>query len=128
MGTIIDRRVFFKIAATDVAGHFVSPIDTFAQSAIVTSDPAAKILNTAKNAIFVLLAGAPSQIDTFDLHVGSWTPADFAPQTINGIDFPAGLLSNLAGVLNLNQFSLIRSCQSTALVHPLVQNWTQIAR
>jgi hypothetical protein len=128
MGTIIDRRLFFKISATGVAGYFASPLDVFAQSAVVTSDPNATILNTAKNVVFILLAGAPSQIDTFDLHVGAWTPADFAPSTINGIDFPSGLLPNLAGVLNNNQFSLIRSCQSTALVHPLVQNWTQIAR
>jgi hypothetical protein len=128
MGTIIDRRLFFKIAATGVAGYFVSPIDTFAQSSVVTSDPNARLFKTAKNAIFILLAGAPSQIDTFDLHVGAWTPADFAPTTINGADFPAGLLAKLAGAFTLNQFSLIRSCQSTALVHPLVQNWTQIAR
>jgi hypothetical protein len=128
MGTIIDRRLFFKVATTGVAGYFVSPLAVFAQSPVVTSDPNARILNTAKNAIFILLAGAPSQTDTFDLHVGPWTPADFAPDTINGIDFPSGLLTNLSARLSLNQFSLIRSCQSTALVHPLVQNWTQIAR
>src|SRR5207247_3503376 len=27
-----------------------------------------------------------------------------------------------------NRFSIIRSCQSTALVHSLLQNWNQIAR
>src|SRR5262249_25407308 len=126
MEPIIDRRVFFKIAATGVAGYFVSPMELRAQT--VTWNPDATILNTAKNAIFVLLPGAPSQIDTFDLHVGAWTPADFAPTTINGIDWPAGLLPNLANQLGLSRFSIIRSCQSTALVHPLLQNWTQIAR
>src|SRR6266704_4998224 len=126
MNSIIDRRVFFKIAATGVAGYFTSPMRIFAQT--VTSDSQAKILGTAKYCIYILLPGAPSQIDTFDLRVGSCTPQNFAPETINGIDWPNGLLSNLGAQFSQNQFSLIRSCQSTALVHPLLQNWTQIAR
>ena len=126
MDSIIDRRIFFKIAATGVAGYFASPLEMFAQT--TTSNPAATILNTAKNIIYVVLPGAPSQIDTFDLRVGAWTPANFAPTTINGVDWPAGLLPQLAGQFSLNRFSIIRSCQSTALVHPLLQNWQQIAR
>ena len=126
MEPIIDRRVFFKIAATGVAGYFASPMEMVAQS--VTWNSQATILNTAKNVIFILLPGAPSQIDTLDLRVGSWTPANFAPTTINGIDWPAGLLPNLATQWNLGRFSIVRSCLSTALVHPLLQNWNQIAR
>jgi hypothetical protein len=128
MGPIIDRRLFFKIAATGVTGYFATPLNIFAQSPVVTSDPTAPILNTAKNCIFILLAGAPSQVDTLDLKVGAWTPADFAPETINGIDWPGGLLTQLAAQLSVNKFSIVRSGQSTALVHALVQNWTQIAR
>src|ERR1041384_3516450 len=116
METIIDRRLFFKIAATGVAGYFASPMRVFADTTTVW-DPNAVTFSTAKNVIFVLLAGAPSQTDTLDLRVGSWTPANFAPTTINSIDFPAGLLPNLATQFGLNRFSIIRSCQSTALVH-----------
>ena len=126
MESIIDRRVFFKIAATGVTGCFVSPMRLFAQT--ITSDSQARILGTAKYCIYILLPGAPSQIDTFDLHVGPWTPENFAPDTINGIDWPNGLLPNLGTQLSMSQFSIIRSCQSTALVHPLLQNWNQIAR
>ena len=126
MESIIDRRLFFKIAATGVAGYFASPMQTFAQT--TTWNPDVQLLNTAKNVIFILLPGAPSQTDTLDLRVGSWTPAGFNPTTINGIDWPAGLLPNLATQWSLGRFSIIRSCQSTALVHPLLQNWTQIAR
>src|SRR5215831_12259842 len=126
MQSIIDRRIFFKIAATGVAGYFVSPLQTMAQT--VTTTPGATIFSTAKNCIFVLMAGGPSHMDTLDLRVGSWTPADFAPTTINGIDFPNGLLPNLGAQLNLNRFSIIRSCQSLALVHSLLQNWNKIAR
>jgi hypothetical protein len=126
MESIFDRRVFFKIAATGVGGYFASPMELFPQT--TTWNSQATILNTARNVIFVLLTGAPSQVDTFDLHVGSWTPLDFAPSTINGIDWPEGLLPNLATQFSLNRFSIIRSCLSTALVHPLLQNWAQIAR
>src|SRR5215470_6303900 len=127
MESIIDRRVFFKIAATGVAGYFASPMELFPQT-VTAWNPQAPIYNTAKNVIFILLAGAPSQIDTLDLRVGSWTPADFSPTTINGIDWPGGLLPTLADQLNQGHFSIIRSCQTTALVHPLLQNWAQIAR
>ncbi len=127
MEPIIDRRIFFKIAATGVAGYFVSPMEMFAQTTTVW-DPNATILGTAKNVIFIMLAGAMSQQDTLDLRVGAWTPANFGPTTINGIDWPVGLLPNLAVQWSLNRFSLVRSCQSTALVHSLLQNWLQIAR
>jgi len=126
MEPIIDRRLFFKIAATGVAGYFASPMQLVAQS--TAWNPQATMLNTAKNVIFVLLAGAPSQIDTLDLRVGPWTPPTFAPATINGIDWPSGLLPNLAMQWSQSRFSIIRSCQSTALAHALLQNWTQIAR
>src|SRR5262245_7109380 len=95
MENIIDRRLFFKIAGTGVAGYFCSPMEMFSQSTISYWDPNAAVLKTAKNCIFILLAGAPSQVDTFDLHVGAWTPPDFGPTTINGADWPLGLLPNL---------------------------------
>src|SRR6185503_15184329 len=109
-----------------VAGYFVSPLQTMAQT--VTTTPGATIFGTARNCIFFLMAGAPSQIDTLDLRVDSWTPMDFAPTTINGIDWPNGLLPTLGAQLSANRFSIIRSCQSNALVHNLLQNWNQIAR
>ena len=83
--------------------------------------------NTAKNVIFILLAGAPSHTDTFDLKVVSGvTPASFNPDTINGTLFPTGLLPKLA--THLGDFALVRSMQSHALVHSLSQTWVQIGR
>ncbi len=126
MERIINRRLFFQIAGTAVAGCFVSPLDLFAQTGSTYQAPPATLINTAKNAIFILLAGAPSQIDTFDLKAGPWTPQDFRPATINGIDFPEGLLPGIAS--QLNRIAIVRSCMSTALVHTLSQTWSQIAR
>jgi hypothetical protein len=124
MDRIINRRLFFEITGAGVAGYFLSPFDTFAQSGSYQGE--ATILNTAKYVIFIQLAGAPSQIDTFDLKVGPWTPSDFTPTTINGADFPAGLMPSLAS--QAGRFSIVRSCQSNALVHTLLQAWNQIAR
>jgi hypothetical protein len=84
-------------------------------------------MNTAQNVIFILLAGAPSHTDTFDLKmVGGVTPASFAPDTVNGILWPTGLLPNLAQ--HLSDFAIVRSMQSHALVHSLAQTWSQIGR
>src|SRR4051812_36596839 len=96
MKNVIDRRLFFKVAASGLSGYFMSPMELFPQS---VARPALQptILNTAKYCIFVMLPGAPSQIDTFDLRVGSWTPANFNPVTINGVDWPGGLMTSLAG-------------------------------
>src|SRR4051794_22890973 len=124
MNPIIDRRVFFKIAATGVTGYFVSPMEMFAQS---SKWGPATVLGTAKNVIFVLLPGGPSHVDTGDLKVGPWTPANFSPTTINGIDWPSGLLPTLATQLSMNRLSVIRSGMSAALVHSLLQTWNQIA-
>ena len=125
MTSIIDRRVFFKTTLGGVAGYFASPLNVLAAPP-VTRQLGAPTLNTAKNVIFILMRGAPSQIDTFDLKVGSWTPADFNPTTVGDMDFPEGLLPNITA--QLGHISVVRSMQSTALVHPLLQTWTQIAR
>jgi hypothetical protein len=125
MSSIINRRVFFKVAATGVTGCMVSPMQLFPQSGITSP---ANILGTAKNVIFVLLPGAPSHTDTFDLKVGSWTPANFTPSTINGLDWPTGLLPNLGAQLSLNRLAVVRSCQAPALVHQLLQTWSQTGR
>ena len=122
---MINRRIFFRLAGMGVAGCFVSPLDLSAQDGPVYQSPA-MMLNTAKNVIFILLAGAPSQTDTFDLRVGPWTPQDFRPTTINGIDFPEGLMPAIAS--QLSRIAIVRSCLSTALVHSLLQTWTQAAR
>jgi len=122
---VINRRIFFEIAGAGIAGYFLAPIDLGAQIAPTTQEPAV-LMNTAKNVVFVLLQGAPSHTDMFDLKVGSWTPANFAPTTLNGADFPSGLLPTLAS--QFDKLALLRSCQSNALVHSLLQTWNQIAR
>jgi hypothetical protein len=118
------RRQFFQLAGAGVTVSFLSR--KYARAAAITSS-GAQTKNTAKNVIFILLAGAPSHTDTFDLKVvQGTTPTSFNPTTVNGILWPAGLLPKLGQMTD--KFALIRSMQSHALVHSLAQTWTQIGR
>ena len=128
LGPGFSRRRFMQIAGTGlVASWFADVLDPkllFARS--VASN--ASLRSTAKSCIFIFLPGAPSQIDTWDLKEGSWTPADFAPTTFLGgnIRFPQGLMPNTAN--HLDQLAIIRSGLAWAAVHTLGQAWIQIAR
>jgi hypothetical protein len=124
-GPELGRRDFFKIAGTGVAGYFLVP-NLAAEAAAETTSVGAKLVGRARNVIFVLLGGAPSHVDTFDLKVGSWTPADFTPDSYNGIQFPKGLMPTLFS--QLNRIAIVRSLRAPALAHGLQQTWVQIAR
>jgi len=120
------RRRFFEIVGAGVTGSFLA--ERYARAAEVTSQ-GMPTKNTATNVIFILLAGAPSHIDTFDFKmVNGVTPSTFAPATLNNgtMAFPAGLMPNLAQ--HSGDFALVRSMQAHALVHSLAQTWTQIGR
>ncbi len=124
-GPSLGRREFFKIAGTGVVGSFLVPVlsqNVQAQGGSV----APQLVNRARNCIFVHLQGAASHVDTFDLKVGAWTPADFAPETINGILFPKGLMPNLAR--QMDKIAILRSLRAPALVHSLQQVWAQVSR
>ena len=118
------RRQFFHLAGAGVAGAYLAR--RYARAADVAS-AGVQTKGTATNVIFILLAGAPSHTDTFDLKmVSGITPTAFAPETVNGILWPTGLLPNLGQ--QLADFAIVRSMRSHALVHSLAQTWTQIGR
>ncbi|MBZ5602418.1 MAG: DUF1501 domain-containing protein [Acidobacteriia bacterium] len=117
------RRNFFQILGSGVAGAFLT---REAQAATCAAENVTT-LNTAKNVIFVLMAGAPSHVDTFDFKMTNGvTPSAANPATINGIDWPVGILPNLAN--HLDDIAIVRSLQAHALVHSLGQTWVQIGR
>src|SRR5581483_10510779 len=116
------RRRFFEIAGAGLTGAFLA--QRYAKADAVTTNSGATTLNTATNVVFILLAGAPSHTDTFDLKVvNGVTPASFAPQTVNGVLWPTGLLPNLGN--QLSDFAIVRSMRAHALVHSLAQTWSQ---
>src|SRR5437016_8314393 len=122
------RRRFLKVGATGiVASYFLDVLNPHVLYG-ATKAPNVYLRNTAQNAIFIFLAGAPSNIDTWDLKEGAWTPTDFAPTTYSGgnLRFPQGLLPNTAQ--HLDKMTFVRSGLAWAAVHPLGQSWAQIAR
>lgn len=118
------RRQFFEILGAGVTGSYLA---TRATAQETSAQPGVATQNTAKNVIFILLVGAISHTDTFDLKVvNGTTPSNFNPTTINGISWPAGLLPKLGQ--QLSNMVIVRSMHAWALVHPLAQRWTQIGR
>src|SRR5690242_1053970 len=119
------RRRFFEILGAGVVGSYL--VGKVAKAADITTQLGVTTQNKAKNCIFILLAGAPSHTDTFDLKVlNGTTPSNFNPTMIDGINWPAGLFPGLAK--QLPNICLVRSMHAWALVHSLAQRWTQIGR
>lgn len=117
------RRNFFQVLGAGVAASFL----TKEARAQTCSSQNVTPQNTAQNVIFILMAGAPSHVDTFDFKMTNGvTPAAAAPATINGTFWPTGILPKLGGMLG--DIAIIRSVQAHALVHSLGQTWVQIGR
>lgn len=118
----LSRRMLFRHAASAVGGYFLlpsRPMETVAKAAPTT-------VGKAKNVIFVLLAGAPSHVDTFDLKEGAWTPSFLAPTSYGDLRWPQGLMPTIGGTIG--DVALVRSAQAWAAVHQLAQTWVQIGR
>ena len=117
----IGRRMFFEHAASAVGGYFLLPAltETVARAAVTPR-------KSAKNCIFIVMSGGPSQVDTFDLKEGAWTPSNFEPTSYGDIRWPRGLLPTLAG--QLDSLAFARSVKAWALVHVLAKSWVQIGR
>ncbi len=118
------RRRFFELIG-GVSGAYLA--QRYAKAAEVTSANVS-MRNTAKNVIFILLAGAPSHSDTFDLKVvQGTTPTSFNPTDMGGgVMWPMGLMPKLGAMMS--DFAIVRSMRSHALVHSLGQTWVQIGR
>src|ERR1035437_5826681 len=92
------RRHFLELLGSGVTASFLArhPAKA-AEVATAGADPK----GTAENVIFILMAGAPSHTDTFDLKDASVSSAPqglHKPATINGMYFPAGLMPKLANL------------------------------
>src|SRR6267142_2270503 len=89
----LGRRMFFRHVASAVGGYFLlpsRPMETIAKAAVSTR-------GTAKNVIFIMMQGAPSHTDTFDLKEGPWLPAaQFNPTSYGDVRFPQALMPQIA--------------------------------
>ncbi len=127
-GEGFSRRRFLQVAGTGLVASYFA--DVFSPRLLhgATTQAGVFLQNKARNCIFIFLPGAPSNIDTWDLKEGAWTPSDFAPTSYdnNNVRFPQGLLPMTAA--QLGRVSFVRSGLSWAAVHTLGQAWAQIAR
>jgi hypothetical protein len=121
----ITRRGFFEIAGAGVVGSYLTAASAQGCTAQVSQQVTTQ--NKAKNVIFILLSGAPSHTDMFDLKVlNGTTPSAFSPTMIKGTNWPMGILPKLGA--QLGNMVIVRSMNAWALVHSLAQEWTQIGR
>ena len=118
----LGRRMFFRHVTSAIGGYLLldgRPLERVAHAAV---SPKA----TAKNVVFIMMQGAPSHTDTFDLKVGNALPKSYNPTAYNGVMFPQGLMPKLAG--QFDSIALVRSMRAWANVHGLMQQWVQIGR
>src|SRR5258708_34848811 len=121
-GPHLSRRVFFRNPAAGVGGF--SLLQRGRLERVAYAAPPVKA--AADNCIFVLMSGAPSHIDTFDLKVGPWLPPAFNPTTYDGVAWPQGLFPKLGD--QMDRIALMRSIKPWATAHGLAQTWLQIGR
>jgi hypothetical protein len=122
-GEGLSRRRLFRIAGTAIVGSYFADVLNPPQLE-AASAPALK--GTARNCIFIFMAGAPSHSDTWDLKEGAWTPAEFAPTSFGELRFAQGLMPKIAA--QLDKLVFVRSVLSWAAVHGLAQTWVQKSR
>jgi hypothetical protein len=121
----LSRRTFFQLAGAGLTASFLP--SKLPASPLITTTGNVTTQNTAKNVIYILLAGAPSHTDTFDLKaINNVTPKTFNPTTVNGVLWPTGIMPKLGGMLG--DLAIVRSMRAWALVHQLGQTWVQIGR
>lgn len=118
----LSRRLFFRHVSSAVGGYFLlpgRPMETVARAASGT-------IGKAKNVVFVMMAGGPSHVDTFDLKEGSWLPGYMEPTSYGDVRWPRGLMPKLAE--HMDSIALVRSVKSWAAVHEFARAWVQIGR
>jgi hypothetical protein len=122
------RRQFFQLAGAGLTGSYLMGQSASAPAGIVSQNMITK--NTAKNCIFILLTGAISPRDSWDLKVTSDLNASVVsqmnPTMINNVNWPVGIFPKLGQ--HLGDIALVRSMSAWALVHSLAQTWAQIGR
>ncbi len=119
-GARFSRREIIQIGGVGIVSASLFPLfrstKVLAQSSV---DP----LNTADACIFIKMAGGPSHMDTFDLKVGNWTPADFDEVTYNNINLSRKLFPNLATPEMTQNLAVVRSVSNWSATHAVAEYW-----
>jgi len=110
----INRRQFVAAGAAGLSACFAFGAPRW--RAVPRLKDGAATQNSARNLIFILLGGAPSHVDTFDLKPGAYTPDFIGVQDMGGgLMWPSGIFPNLAE--RLDRFSIVRAINAVEAVH-----------
>ena len=117
----LSRRLFLQAGLASISGYSLLPM---VRPINVQAAEAVKLRGEAEFCIFVFLGGAPSQLDTFDLKEGRWTPPDFDIRTTqHGMKLPYGLFPRIAE--QLDQWAIVRSIEAWESSHARAQYYLQ---
>src|SRR5215469_6455990 len=118
----LNRRHFFRTGSVWVSGYWLLPMLTPYN---VEAKENAGLRGGAEYCIFLFLNGGASQLDTFDIKEGKWTPADFDVRTVKpGVRLPYGLFPKLAG--QLDHLVIARSMEAWESAHSRAQYYMQV--
>lgn len=119
---IVTRRQFFQVGMAALSGFYLEPL---LRPLNVVASGKVNLRGAADFCVFIFLNGGASQLDTFDLKEGRWTPSDFDARTMRpGIVMPYGLFPNLAQ--RVDQFAMVRSVEAWESAHARAQYYLQV--
>ena len=118
----VSRRSFFRAGMAAAAGFYLEPM---LQPINVYATEKTELRGAAESCIFIFLNGGASQLDTFDLKEGRWTPPDFDVRKIKpDISLPYGLFPNLSG--QVDKLAFVRSIEAWESAHARAQYYVQV--
>ena len=120
----LSRREFFQVGSVGVAGSYLLPL---ARPLNARAEEKSKIRGGAEVVVLLFLQGGPSQLDTFDVKEGRWTPPDFDIQTVKpGLRMPAGLMPKLSK--STDKYAIVRSLEAWESEHARGTYYLQAGR
>lgn len=110
---ILTRRWFLRSGLASLSGYHLLPM---LRPLNVRAEGRPNLKGTAEYCIFVFLNGGASQLDTFDLKEGRWTPPDYEVRTLRpGVLWPFGQFPRLAA--HIDRIAIARSVQAWESSH-----------
>ncbi|HWB83110.1 MAG TPA: DUF1501 domain-containing protein [Bryobacteraceae bacterium] len=117
----LSRRVFMRVGLTSFSGYCLTPM---LMPVNAHAETPGKLRGEADACIFLFLRGGASQLDTFDLKEGHWTPPEFDARKIKGINIPYGLFPKISD--QLDDIVIARSVEAWESAHPRAVYYMQV--
>jgi hypothetical protein len=118
----LTRRHFFRMGTVTASGYWLLPM---MRPLNVSAKEIVTPRGGAEYCIFLFLNGGASQLDTFDIKEGKWTPSDFDVRTVKpDIRLPYGLFPQLSG--QLDHLVIARSVEAWESAHSRAQYYMQV--